>query len=130
MPDKTGLLRFALYAATGAVGTTAHYAILLTTVSTGWLAPVSASMCGAAVGAWINFLLNARLTFRTRASWSIAWRFAATALLAAAGNGMAMAALTGWFQMAYLFAQTLVTVGLLALTFLINSLWTFRSDTK
>lgn len=130
MPEQFRCIRLLLYAAAGAVGTAAHYAVLVTAVSMQWLAPVGASMCGAVVGAGVNFLLNARLTFRTSASWSAAWRFAATATMAAAANGMAMALLTRWLHAPYMAAQVVVTACLLALTFSVNSLWTFRSGTR
>jgi putative flippase GtrA len=130
MHERRHPARFLLYAAAGAVGTAAHYTVLVTAVSMQWLAPVGASMCGALVGAGVNFLLNARLTFRARASWAAAWRFAATAGAAAAANGIAMALLTGWLHAPYMAAQVFVTAGLLALTFSINSLWTFRSGTR
>jgi putative flippase GtrA len=119
--------RFFLYAAAGAVGTAGHYAVLVALVSAGWLAPVAASVCGALAGAWINFMLNARLTFRSRASLAAAWRFATTALVAAAANGLSMALLTQGLALPWFPAQLVVTAGLLMLTFLVNSLWTFRS---
>jgi putative flippase GtrA len=130
MPDTLALSRFVMYAAAGAVGTAGHYAVLVALVSMGWLAPVGASMCGALAGAWINFMLNARLTFRSRTSLAAAWRFALTALMAAGANGIAMAVLTQWLDAPWLAAQMLVTAGLLTLTFLVNSLWTFRSDPR
>jgi putative flippase GtrA len=130
MHEPVRPIRFLLYAAAGAAGTAAHYAVLVTAVSMQWLAPVGASMCGAVVGAGVNFLLNARLTFRTRASWAAARRFAATASVAAAANGMAMSQLTQRLHAPYMAAQVLVTASLLALTFSINSLWTFRSEAR
>lgn len=130
MLERFRFIRFLLYAAAGAVGTAAHYAVLFTAVSMQWMAPVGASMCGAVVGAGVNFLLNARLTFQTKASWGAAWRFAATAGTAAAANGIAMALLTQQLHAPYMAAQVVVTAGLLALTFSVNSLWTFRSGTR
>jgi putative flippase GtrA len=130
MPEALPLSRFVMYAAAGAVGTAGHYAVLVALVSTGLLGPVPASMCGALAGAWINFMLNARLTFRSRASIATAWRFAATALAAALANGIAMALLTQWLRVPWLPAQLIVTAGLLMLTFTVNSLWTFRSGPK
>jgi putative flippase GtrA len=118
--------RFFTYAAVGAVGTGAHYAVLLAAVALGWLAPVGASACGAAVGAAVNFLLNARLTFRRRASWAGAARFVATAAGAAAANALAMWILVAWLRLPWLAAQLAVTALLLLLTFRVNSLWTFR----
>jgi putative flippase GtrA len=126
MPEQVRLPRFALYAAVGAVGTGAHYSVLVATVWLGWLAPVAGSACGAVVGATVNFLLNARLTFRSRASIGSAVRFVLTAALAAGANALAMALLVGPLAVPWLLAQVLVTASLLLLTFLVNSLWTFR----
>jgi putative flippase GtrA len=126
MIRKSAAPRFAMYAAVGAVGTAAHYAVLATAITLGWLAPVAASACGAAVGAAVNFLLNARLTFRRRASLAGAARFVLTAAVAAAANALAMWGLAGWLHLPWLPAQMIVTAGLLLLTFRVNSLWTFR----
>jgi putative flippase GtrA len=118
--------RFVTYAAVGAVGTGAHYTVLFAAVTSGWLAPVGASACGAAVGAAVNFLLNARLTFRRRASLGGAARFVLTAAVAAAANALAMWLLVGWLRLPWLPAQMIVTALLLLLTFRVNSSWTFR----
>jgi putative flippase GtrA len=126
MIRKAGLPRFFTYAAVGAVGTGAHYTVLLASVTLGWLAPVGASACGAAVGAAVNFLLNAHLTFRRRASWAGAARFVLTAAAAAAANALAMWVLVGWLRCPWPAAQVTVTAGLLLLTYRVNSLWTFR----
>jgi putative flippase GtrA len=127
MADQVPLPRFLMYAAVGAVGTGAHYTVLLAAVSLGLLAPVGATACGAVVGATVNFLLNARVTFRARASWDSAVRFVITAALAAAANALAIWVLVDWWRLPWLPAQLMVTAGLLLLTFFVNSLWTFRS---
>jgi putative flippase GtrA len=118
--------RLATYAMVGAVGTGAHYAVLAAAVMLGWLAPAAASACGAVVRAAVNFVLNARLTFRLRASWPGAARFLLTAAGAAAANALAMSVLAGWLRLPWLPAQMIVTAGLLLLTFRVNSSWTFR----
>jgi putative flippase GtrA len=118
--------RFFTYAAVGAIGTGAHYAVLLTAVTLGWLAPVGASACGAAVGAAVNYLLNAHITFRWRPSWPGAARFVVTAAGAVAANALAMWMLVAWLRFPWLAAQVAVTASLLLLTFRVNSLWTFR----
>jgi putative flippase GtrA len=126
MRERPGVPRFALYAAVGALGTGAHYSVLVATVWLGWLAPVAGSACGALVGAAVNFLLNARLTFRSRPSWGSAARFVLTAALAAGANALAMTLLVGRLSVPWPAAQVIVTASLLLLTFLVNSLWTFR----
>ena len=121
------LARFFVYALVGAAGTAGHYAFLLTAVSTGMLGPVPATSGGAIVGAVINFVLNAKVTFRGRMTAGTALRFFATAALAAAANGLMMSALLTVFTIDYLLAQLLVTAILLCATFGINSAWTFRA---
>ncbi|HEX8785493.1 MAG TPA: GtrA family protein [Telluria sp.] len=125
--------RFLMYAMVGAAGTAAHYSVLITLVSLGLLNPVPASVIGASVGAVVNFLLNVVFTFRghARLSWRTAARFFAIAALAAGANGLLMALLTGdmgSLRLDYRLAQLMVTATLLCITFLINSMWTFRAS--
>lgn len=131
MRDARGLLRFLMYAAVGAAGTAGHYAVLLTLVSLGMLAPAPASVVGALVGAVINFALNAAVTFRghdrNHFAWGTAGRFFATAAVAAALNGVAMAALVDGLRIDYRLAQVMVTIALMCATYFVNSVWTFRA---
>jgi putative flippase GtrA len=127
MPERGGVGRFLMYAAVGAAGTAGHYAFLLTAVSLGVLAPVPASIVGALVGAVINFVLNAVVTFRSHLAWRTAARFFATAGIAAALNGAAMAVLVNGARLDYRLAQVLVTGTLLCATYVVNSLWTFQA---
>lgn len=132
MPERRGVGRFLTYAAVGAAGTAGHYAFLLTAVSLGMLAPVPASVAGALVGAAVNFVLNAVVTFRahphSHLTWRTAARFFATALVAAAVNGAAMAVLVNGARLDYRLAQVLVTGSLLCVTYVVNSLWTFQAS--
>ena len=132
MPERGGVGRFLMYAAVGAAGTAGHYAFLLTAVSLGVLAPVPASVVGALVGAVINFVLNAVVTFCGHAHSHLAWRtavrFFATAGVAAALNGAAMAVLVNGVRLDYRLAQVLVTGTLLCATYVVNSLWTFQAS--
>jgi len=132
MPERGGVGRFLTYAAVGAAGTAGHYAFLLTAVSLGVLAPVPASVVGALVGAVINFVLNAVVTFRAHGHSHLAWRtaarFFATAGVAAALNGAAMAVLVNGVRLDYRPAQVLVTGALLCATYVVNSLWTFQTS--
>jgi putative flippase GtrA len=128
VPDRATrimLARFLVYAMVGAAGTAGHYAFLITAVSLGMLAPVTASVGGAIVGAIINFVLNTLVTFRGRLNVATAARFFATAAAAAAANGVMMAALLAVLPIDYRLAQLLTTAVLLCATFGINSAWTF-----
>jgi putative flippase GtrA len=130
LPDRATrirLARFFVYALVGVAGTAGHYAFLLTAVSAGMMGPVAATVGGAIVGAVINFVLNAKVTFRGRMTAGTAARFFATAAMAAAANGLMMSALLTVFPLDYRLAQLLVTASLLCVTFGVNSAWTFRA---
>lgn len=131
-PGRSALASFLLYALVGTAGTAAHYALLLTLVSLGLMAPAPASVLGALLGAVVNFMLNAGWTFAARGlshfDRRTAARFFATAALAAALNGIAMALLVDGLGLDYRLAQLLVTAALLCASFLINATWTFRAD--
>jgi putative flippase GtrA len=72
-------------------------------------------------------VLNTLVTFRGRLNVATAARFFATAALAAAANGVMMAALLAVMPIDYRLAQLLITAVLLCATFGINSAWTFRT---
>ncbi|MFS2017098.1 GtrA family protein [Massilia sp. CT11-108] len=132
MPERGGVGRFLTYAAVGLAGMSGHYAFLFTAVSLGVLAPVPASVIGALIGAVINFVMNAVVTFRRHAHSHLAWRtaarFFATAGMAAALNGAAMAVLVNGVRLDYRLAQVLVTGILVCVTYVVNSLWTFQAS--
>ncbi|QJE01059.1 GtrA family protein [Massilia forsythiae] len=133
MADRAALARFLLYVTVGAAGTALHYALLVALVSLHWLAPAPASVLGALAGATLNFVLNARFTFRRHGHDHLAWRsavrFFATAALAALANGVLMALLLRHGAIDYRIAQVLVTALLLGLTFAVNAAWTFGPRT-
>jgi putative flippase GtrA len=136
MPERGGVGRFLTYAAVGLAGMSGHYAFLFTAVSLGVLTPVPASIVGALIGAVINFVMNAVVTFRGHAhshshshlTWRTAARFFATAGMAAALNGAAMAVLVNGVRLDYRLAQILVTGILVCVTYVVNSLWTFQAS--
>lgn len=129
MPDLRTALRFVIYAGVGAVGTAAQYAVLIALVHTGLATPVSGSMAGACVGAVVNYGLNHRITFRGRSGHLQALpRFAAIALLGIAANGLLMKLFTTGLNLDYLVAQVMATGLVLALTYLLNSAWTFKAS--
>lgn len=132
MPERGGVGRFLTYAVVGLAGMSGHYAFLFTAVSLGVLAPVPASVIGALIGAVINFVMNAVVTFRRHAHSHLAWRtaarFFATAGMAAALNGAAMAVLVNGVRLDYRLAQVFVTGILVCVTYVVNSLWTFQAS--
>jgi putative flippase GtrA len=120
--------RFVTYAAIGAIGTVAQYAVLIGVVDLGVARPVAGSVAGAVVGAIVNYLLNRRITFKSSARHVSALpKFAATAGAGILVNALVMACLTGPAGMHYLVAQLIATAVVLILTFSVNSAWTFKA---
>lgn len=121
--------QFTWYAAMGALGTLAHYAVLIGLVESGSAGDLTASTLGFAVGALVNYLLNYRYTFRSRKSHREAFaRFMTVALLGLAVNFLVMVLGTRLADLNYLLAQLIATGAVLATTFLTNRGWTFRES--
>lgn len=125
--DGSLLARLTRFAAVGALGTLAHYALLLALVEGRVAPPVAASVAGFVLGALVNYTMSRRFVFRSeRAHVEALPRFFAVAGVGAAGNALLMAVLAGWLGLHYLLAQV-VTTGLLVLWhYAGNALWTFR----
>jgi putative flippase GtrA len=120
-------IRFIRYAAVGAMGTVAQYAVLIVIVESRVADAVTASVAGAVAGAIVNYLLNRRYTFRSSYSHFLAApRFAVAAVAGILLNGLAMALLVKHAGAPYILAQLITSAAVLVLTFLINSLWTFK----
>ncbi|WP_144141261.1 GtrA family protein [Paraburkholderia sp. BCC1884] len=119
--------RFFAYAAVGAVGTLTQYLVLIVVVHTGAATPAVGSMAGAVLGAVINYWLNHRVTFRATSSHLTTLpKFAAIACLGVLVNGLVMKVLAENHHVNYLLAQMVASGLVLILTYLINSVWTFR----
>ena len=123
------LVRFVIFAALGAMGTVAHYAVLIGLVEWSLTGPTLATALGAGVGAVVNYLLSRRFAFQsTRAHREALPRFLLVAGIGILINPIALAgliAVTGW---PYLICQVIVTLGLLAANYAIHSRWTFRAS--
>lgn len=120
--------KFITYAAMGAVGTVAQYAVLVGVVDLHVAGPVAGSVAGAIVGAIVNYLLNRQFTFKSSARHAEALpKFAMTAGAGILVNGAVMAFLTGHARINYIVAQLIATGVVLILTFSVNSAWTFKS---
>ncbi|WP_428032642.1 GtrA family protein [Ancylobacter sp.] len=117
-----------LFAALGAVGTLAHYAVLIGLVQGGLAGPVLSSSAGFLVGGLVNYQLGRRLVFRS----SVPHRSALAKFFTIAGiglmlNALLMALLTGVLGAPYLPAQILVTGLLMLWHYAGNAAWTFRA---
>lgn len=120
---QTQLVRFA---AVGAVGTCAHYLLLVVLVEAGGANEVVASTAGALLGALVNYMLNRRYTFRSsRRHGEALPRFLAIAGLGLLINFGLMLVMVEALHIHYLLAQVMATVLVLLWNFAGNRLITF-----
>jgi len=127
---KAGVLplarQFFSFAFVGAIGTTAHYAVLIVLVHLAHALPVVASVCGFVTGALVNYILNYRFTFRANSPHpETAAKFFTVALVGLLLNTLIMAFLTEYLSFHYLPAQVAATGTVLLWNFACNRLWTF-----
>lgn len=118
---------FVRYALVGAVGTLAHYLVLLGLVELGNVRPTLATTLGFATGAVVNYFLNFRFTFQSdRPHREALPRFL---LVAAAGmllNSGIVALGVDVLRLHYMIPQVCATGGVVLTTFLVNRVWTFQ----
>lgn len=119
--------QFSRFAACGAVGTLAHYLLLVLLVQ-GWGSPpVAASSAGFVLGAVINYTLNYRYTFRSSKPHRVTmWKFFVAALIGALINAALMSILIHHVNLHYLVSQIIATGIVLVWNFMANRIWTFR----
>ena len=85
--------QFVRYAGAGAIGTAAHYALLIGLVQLAHMGAVAASTAGAVTGALVNYALNHRYTFASARRHRDAMpRFLLVAILGIALNALVMVA--------------------------------------
>lgn len=117
------LIRFGMV---GAVGTLAHYALLLVLVEGLGTSAMTGTASGSLLGALVNYVLSRRLVFashrRHREALPRFLLVAASSLLLNAVFMYVMTVGLGWH---YLFAQVLTTALLLLWNYVANALWTF-----
>ncbi|MEO9136010.1 MAG: GtrA family protein [Casimicrobiaceae bacterium] len=118
--------QFFRYAGAGAIGTAAHFTVLVALVQLGGANAIAASTAGAAVGAVVNYAINHRFTFSSRKSHVLALpRFLAVALAGLALNAIVLAAMLAATDVNYVVAQLVATGAVLGITYLSNRAWTF-----
>lgn len=121
------LHQFMRFTGVGFASAVGHYGLLIALVQLVGVPAVPASTAGAVLGAWINYRLNRRFTFRSRVAHGTAIpRFAIVAV-----GGVALNALFMWIGVDLLdihyLASQVATTGLVMLwTFSLHRLWTFR----
>jgi len=118
---------FMLFAALGAVGTAAQYAVLIGLVSGLGVGPVLGSTAGFLTGGLVNYALNRTIAFRTsKPHRETAPKFFTVAGIGLVLNALIMALLAHQLGAPYLLAQIISTSILLVWHYGANALWTFR----
>lgn len=114
----------------GGLATGLHYLLTLLFVMGLGAGLVPASSMGFALSACANYLLNRRLTFRSRQPVAeTAPRFVATAGAGLLINGLLLSLLAS-LGLHPVIAQILSTLGVLIWNYTINGLWTFKKPTS
>lgn len=117
---------FIRYVGAGAIGTAAHYFVLITLVQLAGAGAVLGSTAGAIVGALVNYFLNHRFTFFSRRAHRTALpRFFAVAGAGVLLNTAVVAAMLAVSPLHYLIVQIVATGVVLFAGFLANRKWTF-----
>lgn len=123
------LAQFAAFAGIGAIGTAAHYLVLIALTQGAGVNAVAASVAGSLVGAAINYLLNYHFTFRSnRPHREAAPRFLFVAGAGIALNAIIMFATVQYGGLHYLISQVLATLAVLVFNFVFNRIWTFADQ--
>jgi len=120
------IAQFIRYGMAGAVGTAAQYAILCILVEGFAIGAVIASSVGAVAGAFVNYVLNYRYTFKSERPHADA--LAKYGVVSVAGivlNGLVLALGTSALSLHYLGAQVLATLVVFFAAFTLNRAWTF-----
>jgi putative flippase GtrA len=124
----SALLReFVSFTGVGFASAIGHYGLLIALVQIAEIPAVPASAAGALLGAWINYTLNYRFTFRS----SKRHREAVLKFAVIAGIGLALNTFLMWVGVEllgahYLLSQIVTTGLVLIWSFAGNRFWTFK----
>lgn len=122
------LRRFMRFGMAGAVGTLAHYALLLGLVEGFGASAMAGTAAGSLLGALVNYVLSRRLVFASvRRHREALPRFLLVAASSLLLNAMLMFAMVETFGWHYLPSQVLTTALLLLWNYVANARWTFSS---
>jgi putative flippase GtrA len=118
------LLRFGLV---GVVATPVHYLALVVLVEVFGVGAVPATVVGSALGAWVNYLLNRRFTFRSAKRHRDAVpRFLAVAFGTGVLNAVLVYVGADLCGLHYLAAQVVATLIVFLTNFFLHAVWSFR----
>jgi putative flippase GtrA len=119
--------QFCMFTGVGAIGTLAHYTVLVTGVELLGISVLTSTLIGSIVGALVNYVLNYKFTFNSQQPHHIA----VTKFLIVAGIGVVlnfcfMYLGTSFLAVPYISAQILSTGLTLLWNYTINRVWTFN----
>lgn len=118
------MFRFGLV---GVAATPVHYLALVVLVEAFGVAPVAATVAGSALGAWVNYLLNRRFTFRSAKRHREAFpRFVTVAFGTGVLNAVLVYVGADLCGMHYLAAQIVATLIVFLTNFCLHAVWSFR----
>lgn len=119
--------QFVRFLGVGCISAIGHYGLLILLVQAAGMAAVPASSAGALLGAWINYSLNYRFTFRSskRHAESVS-KFAVVAIVGFLLNALFMWIGVELLGLHYLLGQVLTTGLVLVWSFVANRFWTFH----
>lgn len=125
-PRATRWQQFLRFVVVGVIATAIHYSVLITCVELLHWDAVPASGLGFALSAGVNYVLNRRFTFQSKASHGLAVvRFAIVVLAGLGWTLLLMYLLTDRFGVPYLLAQVCTTGIVLIWNFCGNAFWSF-----
>ena len=127
--DLAGLIRqFVSFTGVGFASAVGHYGVLIALVQFARAPAVPASAAGALLGAWINYSLNYRYTFRSsKRHREAVFKFALVASVGLILNTLFMWVGVDLLAIHYLLSQIVTTGLVLIWSFSANRLWTFGS---
>jgi putative flippase GtrA len=118
--------QFLLFSGIGAIGTVAHYSILILMVQLIHADPVIATTVGFIAGALVNYTLNYHITFSSnKRHRETLTKFFSVATAGACINSLIMSVGINIFDVHYLIIQLMATCIVLTFNFVANSNWTF-----
>ena len=121
------LRQFISFSIIGAIGTIAHFAVLIFCVQIVSVGPVSGSLAGFITGAVINYLLNYHVAFKsTNRHIESFLKFFTVAMVGLGLNTAIMYIMSQWLY--YLISQVIATAIVLIWNFLCNRFSTLRED--
>jgi putative flippase GtrA len=126
---RSGHYQFGLFFGAGVVATGIHYLCLVFLVSVAGMNPVLATCFGYVTGALTNYLVNYKLTFRSKqAHGETMIKFASVVLIGFLLNTLIVSVGVSLMRLHYFAAQVISTALVFGMNFALNKNWTFKEE--